>query len=365
MKVPCHRVYCVGYLSPWATQFLQALQQNNIVEVHHEKQLEAFISTQPNQFEVPLVFLENGPESHRTIEQLRKSNRACYIVWFGRGFSREDMLFAIEHRIYWVLDHPRGEDEKVHRVIGDVAARIGEQEEIDQMMRSFKSVSLQEDAEPSLVPQMQEFGHIISKLETAGLYNEFRMTQPSSEPSELGNTVPVGESLSSVIDSIHNLERTGFLYVRGTLQGESGRLDFLQGKLIQAETGQVSGAKAVYRMFLWDGCQFSFVRKPPSELSNSERINIAVKYLLEEGQALKRRYDKIRRELPPLEIELELEDKALHTGTQLHPREFSALTSIVEFGKVQKVLDYNEMSDVVIYESLIQLRRNHLIRVAG
>jgi len=60
-----------------------------------------------------------------------------------------------------------------------------------------------------------------------------------------------------------------------------------------------------------------------------------------------------------------LESSALHIGAQLSPDDFSALASVVEFGTIRHVLDYNELPDVTIFEALIRLRRSSLIRVVA
>jgi hypothetical protein len=75
-------------------------------------------------------------------------------------------------------------------------------------------------------------------------------------------------------------------------------------------------------------------------------------------------YTKIRREIPPLSLKLNLDVSSVHTGTALAPNDFSTLSSVVECRKVGHVLNYNSLPDVEIYQSLIELKRAQLIRVA-
>jgi hypothetical protein len=49
----------------------------------------------------------------------------------------------------------------------------------------------------------------------------------------------------------------------------------------------------------------------------------------------------------------------------LSSEDFSALSSIVEFGRVGLVLNYNAAFDVHLYESLIRLKKNKLIKVSA
>ena len=55
----------------------------------------------------------------------------------------------------------------------------------------------------------------------------------------------------------------------------------------------------------------------------------------------------------------------LTVGASLSPDEFSTLASVVEFGHISQVLDYNPLPDVILYESLIQLRRQKMVMVAA
>ena len=60
---------------------------------------------------------------------------------------------------------------------------------------------------------------------------------------------------------------------------------------------------------------------------------------------------------------LELDTQAMQLNSRLDDDLFSTLASIVEFGQLTQVLDYNELPDVNIYHSLIALRKMRLIRV--
>ena len=125
---------------------------------------------------------------------------------------------------------------------------------------------------------------------------------------------------------------------------------------MSAHVGEVHGLKAIYRMFLWDEPRFLFNRQDSKDCQVEEQLPHAIKFIIQEGAELRKRYEALRRELPPDELRLQLEPTALHSGTALSPNEFFTLASVVEFEKIAAVVDYNPLCDVAIYESLIHLR---------
>ena len=106
------------------------------------------------------------------------------------------------------------------------------------------------------------------------------------------------------------------------------------------------------------------MRREPKDSISEDYIDVSLKYLCREGQAQRQKFEQIRRELPPQELVLELESASLHPDTGLSPHDFTTLATLVEFGRVSDVLDYNSLPDVSVYESLIHLKKQNLIRVA-
>jgi hypothetical protein len=307
--------------------------------------------------------MENTPESRGQVSKLRQKGRKLFIVWIGRNFTKEDLVFAMDNRIYCTWENLRPEDKRLHETLQKLVIGFEQVGQFEQMVRSLKAVLLQSENEvPKLI--MNEIKTAVGKLEKSGLQNEF--VGPTAEPVGTGEvklpfhkTQDFGDALSTV----HDLERTGVLWIRGSQPLEEGKVEFIQGKIVYAQAGEVRGLKAIYRMFLWDEARFLFTRKDAREATVDEHINLGLRYICREGIALKKRYEKIRRELPPSELKLELEPASLHANCRLEKNEFSTLASIVELNQVSQVLNYNTLPDVILYESLISLRRNNMIRV--
>jgi hypothetical protein len=361
MMVPCCRVYSVGEVSAWASQFLGTLRAANVIEVAAEPSVEAFCRPTHGDASVPIAFIENCPDSRRWIQAIRDGGRRCFLVWYGRGFTKEDLHFAIEQKVYRIFENARAEDKAVEAEIRKIAAAADLQHQTEQILQSIKSTLLQDGAKS---PVIEEIKAAVSKIERGVMSNEFQAkVDPHGLTAESKIPFYKEQDFGDALSTVHDLERTGVLSVRGSLPGQEGHVEFLQGKLVGAVTGQVRGLKAIYRMFLWDQPKFVFSKVSPDDLDVEEHLNYSMKFIRAEGEALKARFTQIRRELPPGELKLELEPNALHGGVKLNPDDFSTLSSVVEFGDVARVLDYNPLPDVSVLESLIRLKRNQMIRV--
>ncbi len=358
---PVSRIMVVGDLTLWGRQFLGGLKATG-VEISHEPSVQKFAETQPPP-QPQVVFLENLPESRANVAKLRLLTRRLYWFWFGRNFTKDDAVFAMENRAYHLLENLRPDDKRISEIFLKLAANMETDFQFERVARGMKGVLIQGETE---VPKaiLNEIKTGVSKLERLGLVNEFNGASTETIVASDGK-LPFhkSQSLGDALLTIESLERTGVLWIKGSIRGEEGKVEFLQGKVISAKSGDVHALKAIYRMFLWDDLRFLFTRRDASESAMEDHLNVSLAHVCTEGESLKARFEAVRRELPPPDLRLELQPSALHTGTTLDFTEFSTLASIVEFRKVADVLDYNALPDVPLYESLIKLRRQNIIRV--
>jgi hypothetical protein len=365
MKTPSFRIACLGEFTMWGRQFVTALQTAQLMEIQFEPAFQRFLDRSgTNGLEI--VMLENSPESRQLITKLRQQiDRRFHIVWLGRNFTKEDLIFAIDNRIYMTIENSRPEDPRTVDGLQRLSLNFGYTHQFEEISLSLRAILLQAEGEIPK-PVLGEIKAAVTKLDGLGLNNEFNGYNPDAGMKPDGKVpFPKEQGIGEALTTVHNLERTGVLWVRGNIPGEEGKIEFLQGKIVSALAGETHGIKAIYRMFLWDNPRFLFMRRDAKEAIVSGPINQSLKYLCDEGESLKRRYDKVRREIPPPDLMLELEPTALHVGTILDGAEFSTLASVVEFGKVSQILDYNALPDVTLLEGLIKLRRHKLIRVVA
>jgi hypothetical protein len=285
------------------------------------------------------------------------------LIWFGRDFDKEDVAFGLQNRVYGVLENPQSDDPHVLILFRQVFHIQDRNEHFLRLLHSIKSLLLQAEGDHALGPLAEEIKSAIGKLERAGSQNELSGDVEATDSQEGKLPFHQAQTFGDALSTVNDLERTGTLWVRSKKSGAEGRVDFLQGKIVAAQAGETRGLKSVYRMFLWEEPSFVFSRRTPQDCLIDEYVNESMGYICAEGSECRRRYDAVKRELPPPELILQLEPNSLNVDAQLTHAEFSTLASVIEFGRVAEVLDYNLLPDVSIYESLIRLRRANLLRV--
>lgn len=362
MKVPCCKVHCVGEVTSWGKQFLGELQAQNVIEATFSS-TQDFMATGSTSISAVLAFVENTPESKKSIAKMRAGMKSFFFVWYGRGFTKEDYQFAVEMRAYAVLEHARAEDPKVLEIIAKAAENVDAGVQFEQIIHSLKALLLEDESSEELKPIVTELKTAITKLEKSGLKNEMAGVRGSAS-GEGATPFHKAQGFSDALITVSELERTGALWIKADLPGNEGHVEFIQGKIVSAVSGESRGLKAIYRMFLWDQPKFLFTRRDPEECNVEEQLSMSMKAICERGAELRTRYERIRREIPPLELKIELEPSSLHVGTKLNPDDFSTLASVVEFGKVSQVIDNNKLPDVLLLEGLIRLKKQNMIRVA-
>lgn len=354
------RLTFLGNPSPWLKQFLGTLQQSGSLDIHFEANSTTFLSTPVAKNRVGVVIIEQAPESHVLIETLRRSGRRLILIWIGKTFSKQDLAVAADQRVHSVIENPTDGDVRALDAIRRAMARAEASERSEDLLFSIKSVLLQLDEAGEAGPLLTELKTGLTKFERGALQSEF-LGGAVSSTGETRLPFYKAQGFADALLTVQDLERTGSLEIQSK-QG-LGQVDFLQGRPVAAHCGEARSLKAIYRMFLWEEPQFSFKRRDPNETIVDDEFSLSLRDICLEGEALYRRFEKIRAQLPPAQLRLQLEPSALHAGTQLDRSQFSTLSSVVELGKVSQILDYNPLPDVVLYECLIGLKKSGVIKV--
>lgn len=357
------RTIVLGEVTQWGRHYISMLQTAQAFEFVFENSTDKFLeSTQVGHPQI--ILIENLPGCRAILTRLRESNRRLFLIWLGRSFSKDDLSFALRHRIYAVFEDPKSDDGEVQRGLKGVVRNVDAAVQSEQILRSLKAALLQHESDTDK-PFLTEIKTAIAKLERTAMQNEFASAF-AGEVNRVEVSVPFHESqaFSDALMTVHDLERTGLLRVRGGAQQE-GTVEFLQGKLISVTTGCVIGIKALYRMFLWDEMRFVFTRRDVKSESFQADLNGELQEICHEGDRLKTRFQKIRKEIPPATLVLAMEPKWMQISTTMDPNQFSTLGSVIEFGQVGLVLDYNALPDVDIVENLISLKRARAIKIVS
>jgi hypothetical protein len=355
------RLTFLGNPSPWIKQFLGTLQKTGAFEIRWEISPSQYLASAVPRNRVGIAVLENSPQSRQMMEALRQSGRNLLFIWLGKTFTKEDLLFASEVRVHTVLEDPSAEDPKVLEKFRRVIGRADSAERSEDLLYAIKTVMLQMGDDGG--EQVQELKTGLLKLEKTAATNKFSSGAQAAS-GQSGLPFYKAQAFADALLTVQDLERTGSLQVKSKV-GLVGKVDFIQGRPVSASCGETHGLKAIYRMFLWEQAEYSFTRREASDTKMEEHFNFTLREICHEGESLQGRFEKIRNQVPPPQIHLQIVPAGLNTSTKLGRPEFSTLSSVVELGKVSQILDYNPLPDVVLYECLIELKKHGLIRVAA
>ncbi len=355
----------VGEISNWARQFLKGVQNESVAEVAFEGSTAKFCETTSTA--VTIVFIENAPDMKREIGKIRASGRPVLLIWFGKAFTKEDLQFAMENRIYMTMENPRHDDKKLLEPLKKIARAAETMQQTSHYLLAIKTLAIEGEPLPEAKSLFDDIKESCEKLDRCvQISNEFlRDPKPKVSTDSERVTLRANQEFRDALTTISELERTGSLQIKGNFEDQIGSVEFLHGRLVSAKTGSVQGLKALYRMFLWDEPTYSFERMETNAVSFESDLNINLKQLALQGEDFRIKYNQIRKEIPPKEIQIELEPSSLHPQLELERDEFLTLASVVEFGEVGKVVDFNPLPDVTIYETMIALRKAKIIRVVS
>jgi hypothetical protein len=168
-----------------------------------------------------------------------------------------------------------------------------------------------------------------------------------------------GEDLESYCLSLLYSQGNGELQVRSGHR--RGVITFYSGIITNAVAGAVDGLKALQRMLLWDSVEWHFVTaKDVQEDCDSMRVNLLQFTRLLQGA--KRLHAKIVPFMPPLSLTLEVDALAFQRKEIWTIPEARVIASVAEYQMVRDILNYCPLPDLEIYETLINLRKQGLLR---
>jgi hypothetical protein len=338
-------------------QFLGALQQTGHFNIQTSADVPQHLQGKLVGAEV--LVLELDSEFRRRVQALRASGHPCVLVAVGQAWNKEDTAFALQHRVYCTLEKPAPSDPAVLVSIQSAVAQAEQSERSQSVLRVLKTALLAESASKA-AHEINELKLGLSQIEKSLRSNELLGVKalPGGETK-----IPFSKSdtLADAMLTIEDLGRTGTLAVRS--EALVGTVDFIQGRPTAASAGETRALKAIYRMFLWEQPLFEFRHHEAGDTLLKDHFEISLREICRNGESLKQRFERIRSNLPPGNVRLQLDPATLNAQTRLGRDEFSALSSVVELGNVSQVLDFNALPDVILYECLISLRRHGIIKV--
>jgi len=366
MLVGSCELVALGDWSPWARQLLNHWQQEEFISLSFENQISAFCNPTTAFSTLPqVVILENDRQSKLNISALKSSSREVLILWLGQSFTKEDLCFALENQIYACLENPSGNDGQTLKIFSRAAEACALRKQGFHVIGSLKKLVMEEETRSSSSSFTTELKNGLSRIQKTIVHNEFFHSLNSSVPEGASLPLAQGQGIGDTLLTLFEFQRTGTLWVRGALPHQEGKIDFLQGKITQAEAGAVTQLKAIYRMFLWNNCRFLFSRKNPEDCPSEKMISLEMEVLVREGEDQRKRFKEIEKLVPPPQLKVDLIPTVLETSARLNPNEFYALTQAVEYHVVSELIDYTDRWDIDLYEGLINLKKSGFLKVVA
>lgn len=365
MKIPILNVFALGKFTPWANNILKSLEKQEVIKIDPDiRTVDSFCELANLNGKPSVVVIEQPATSRKEIEKICHLGRSVYLLGLAKNFTSDDLLYAIKSRIYFVFDSTQTDEMKLIEACKNLSNQVDSEHQFQQILRAMKSILLQTEAEIPDIPMVKELRTAISKMEHLEAQNEFNHMNLKGTEQHSDLIFHRAQTLSETLALVSEVGRTGTLWVKSKSKEKEGTIDFIQGRILGASVSGCDGVKAIYRMFIWGDPTFLFYRKDPREMSTIKPVGVDVAHIIRVGELLTQRFDKIKSKLPPSSLKLRVSSDSISDNFALSQNEFSTLSSVVEHETVENIVDFNPLSDVEIYESLITLRKNKIIQPA-
>lgn len=144
-------------------------------------------------------------------------------------------------------------------------------------------------------------------------------------------------------------------------EGEHGFIVLRDGDILQAETEQVSGEKALFRMLAWREGSFQFTagRDPDA----AAKITAPVRTLLSEGLRQIAEWDRLALQLPPLSATVKLSVQTRELPHIVHPLTQEVLLLLEHYDRVHDIVDRCSYPDYQVLRTLQTLAQRNMVAV--
>jgi len=152
-----------------------------------------------------------------------------------------------------------------------------------------------------------------------------------------------------VVDLIQTIElgrKTGIIhFFSSDVPPRSGEVTFRNGKVIDAELGQLKGEKAVYRLLLWNSGTFEVDFK--GNLEHADNITLSSQGLLMEGMRRVDEWGLMLEQLPPLDTKFIVDYQELVDRLSEVPDEINCVLKLLDGTRtLMEVVDESGFDDL-------------------
>ncbi len=144
-------------------------------------------------------------------------------------------------------------------------------------------------------------------------------------------------------------------------EGERGHVVVRDGDVLSAETEEVEGEKALFRMLAWREGRFRFAarRDPDAPV----KITAPVRALLTEGLRQIAEWDRLALQLPPLSATVKLSVQTRELPHIVHPLTQEVLLLLEHYDRVRDIVDRCSYPDYQVLRTLQTLAQRNMVAV--
>ena len=133
----------------------------------------------------------------------------------------------------------------------------------------------------------------------------------------------------SVVDLVQTMQgqhRSGVIHLRSQ-HGGKGEIYFRQGTVVDAEVGRLSGREAMFRLFSWSQGTY---RIEPKSIRRKDAVGLAPAALVMEGMRRLDDWQRLLKDLPPLQTVFEVDYRVLAERLAEIPDEVNAILRLFD-----------------------------------
>ncbi len=171
-------------------------------------------------------------------------------------------------------------------------------------------------------------------------------------------------ALSELIELFHVNRKSGVIALRqgSGRRAQSGRIQLREGDVVTAETGGVSGEKALFRLLAWRRGEFGFREEDDGGAREIERPTRA---LLREARRQAEEWERLGQDLPAPHARVSLRVGRESLPNVLHPLTQEVLLVLELSETVTDVLDRVPFPDYQVLRTLQMLIRRGMVEVSA
>lgn len=184
--------------------------------------------------------------------------------------------------------------------------------------------------------------------------------RPASTPSRTRFSGSTGDM--AVVDLLQTFEvsrKSGVVHLRN---GDAmAHIYFRDGKVVDAELGNLRGEEAIYRTLIWNEALFEVEFK---SVSQDDVVGVSTQAILMEGMRHVDEWGRLFEQMPPLDTVFELEHAQLLTRLSEIPDEIDSMLRLIDGHRtLQAIIDESPFEDLSTLSALAKLYFEGLLAV--